>query len=171
MRNIRVVDHNAEWINIFEAEKKKFKMIFGEELIDVHHIGSTAVPDLKAKPVIDIMPVVKNIKNVDQHDAEMTDLGYEGLGEYGIAGRRYFRKGGDARTHHIHVFEKGSYDIIRHLAFRDYLREHQNVRTHYEELKITLADEFPNDSNGYMDGKNQFIKETEKTALEWYETE
>lgn len=168
MRNIRVIDHNAEWINMFEAEKKKLKMIFGEELIDVHHIGSTAVPGLKAKPVIDMMPVVKNINAVDQYDADMSDLGYEGLGENGIVGRRYFRKGGDERTYHIHVFEKGSHDITRHLAFRDYLRNHEDASIQYGDLKKKLAIKFPNDINEYMDGKDQFIKEMEQKALDWY---
>lgn len=171
MRNIRVVDHNAEWVNMFEVEKKKLEMIFGDELTDIHHIGSTSVPGLKAKPVIDMMPVAKNINDVDRYDADMSDLGYEGLGENGIVGRRYFRKGGDDRTHHIHVFEEGSHDIIRHLAFRDYLRNHEDVRTQYGELKKNLAIKFPNDINGYMDGKHQFIKETEQKALEWYKNQ
>lgn len=171
MRNVRVVDYNTQCINMFEAEKEKLEAVFGEELIDVHHIGSTAVPGLKAKPVIDMMPVVKDINAVDQYDAEMSELGYEGLGENGITGRRYFRKGGDERTHHIHIFEEGSHDIIRHLAFRDYLRNHEDARTQYGELKKNLAIKFPNDINEYMDGKNQFIKETEQRALEWYENQ
>jgi len=98
----------------------------------------------------------------------MVELDYESLGEYGIVGRRYFRKGGDNRTHHVHVFEETSEDIIRHLAFRDYLRIHPEVRIHYENLKVKLVNEFSDDIEGYMDGKNHFIQETEKTAMIWY---
>lgn len=168
MRNVRVVDYNTDWPRKFEEEKEKIEAVFKDELIEIHHIGSTSVPGLKAKPVIDIMPVVKNIEDVDQHEMEMTELGYECLGEYGITGRRYFRKGGNGRTHHVHAFEEGSEDIIRHTAFRDYLRVYPEVRAQYAELKEALAEKFPNDINGYMDGKNRFIKETEKIAVEWY---
>ncbi|WP_052255328.1 GrpB family protein [Salinicoccus sp. YB14-2] len=168
MRSIKVVNYNDQWPRIFEEEKEKLEAVLKVELMEIYHIGSTSVPGLKAKPIIDIMPVVKNIEDVDRYEAEMAGLGYESLGENGIAGRRYFRKGGDERSHHVHVFEEGSEDITRHLSFRDYLREHQEVRFHYENLKMKLASEFPNDIGGYMDRKNQFIQETEQTAMIWY---
>lgn len=168
MRNIEVVNYNNEWPRKFEEEKEKLEAVLKDELVEVHHIGSTSVPGLKAKPVIDIMPVVKNIEAVDRNEAGMVEQDYESLGEYGIVGRRYFRKGGDNRTHHVHVFEETSEDIIRHLAFRDYLRIHPEVRIHYENLKVKLVNEFSDDIKGYMDGKNHFIQETEKTAMIWY---
>ncbi len=102
---VQVVDYNENWIIHFEQEAKKLKDIFGDELIDIHHKGSTSVPELQAKPIIDIMPVVRRIELVDAYNSRMEFLGYECMGELGISGRRYFRKRGDNRTHQIHIFE------------------------------------------------------------------
>lgn len=143
-------------------------MIYGSKLYAIHHIGSTSVQGLSAKPIIDIMPVVKDLSNVDAYDEKMADIGYEALGEFGISGRRYFRKGGNERTHHIHLFEEGSPHIERHLAFRDFLRAHRDFAMAYSELKEGLAKDFPNDMEAYIAGKADFIKEVEKIALEWY---
>lgn len=99
----------------------------------------------------------------------MTELGYECMGEFGISGRRYFRKGGTNRTHHIHVFQiDNKKDIDRHLAVRDYLRSHPEAAEQYGNLKEDLANQFPKDIEAYMDGKEAFVTELERTALEWY---
>lgn len=118
-------------IPVYRAEK--LNQILKNEIIDIHHIGSTSVPGLSAKPIIDIMPVVKDINIVDKYNEEMQGIGYEPKGENGISGRRYFEKGGDNRTHHVHIYQVGSYEIKRHLAFRDYLREHIEVKKVYGE--------------------------------------
>ncbi|WP_239635461.1 GrpB family protein [Paenibacillus sp. H1-7] len=145
------------------------RSIFGQELVDIHHIGSTSVPGLKAKPIIDIMPVVKDIKQVDSFNEQMRSLGYECMGEFGMSGRRYFRKGGDNRTHQVHVFQADNEeDITRHLAVRDYLRTHSDDTQRYGELKESLARQFPRDIEAYMDGKDTFVKELETKALNWY---
>ena len=128
---------------MFEAEAQKIKDIFGDELVDIHHIGSTSVPGLQAKPIIDIMPVVKDIDKIDSFNKQMEGLGYESMGEFGMKGRRYFRKGGDDRTHQVHVFQvDNKEDIHRHLAVRDYLRTHDEEMKKYGALKKTL----PNNS-------------------------
>ena len=102
-------------------ESKRLKQIFGNEILAVHHIGSTSVQGLKAKPIIDIMLVVKDINVVDKFDNEMKNSGYDPKGENGIPGRRHFQKGGDNRTHHVHIYGVKSEQIERHLVFRDYL--------------------------------------------------
>src|SRR5699024_12358218 len=102
MRNIEVVNYNNEWPRKFEEEKEKLEAVLKDELVEVHHIGSTSVPGLKAKPVIGIMQVVKNIEAEDRNEAGMVELGYESLRGYGIVGRRTFRKGGDNRNQHHH---------------------------------------------------------------------
>lgn len=162
-----VTDYNPQWPDIFEVEANRLREVFGEELIAVHHIGSTSVPGLKAKPIIDIMPVVRDIKVVDEFNDKMMRLAYEPMGEYGIPGRRYFRKGEEVRTHQIHIFQINSRDIERHLAFRDFLRQHAYEARKYGELKVKLADRFPNDIEAYMDGKDDFIKNLEQTAIKW----
>lgn len=168
--DVVVTDYQEKWNQMFKRESQKIKDIFGNELIDIHHIGSTSVQGLKAKPVIDLMPIVKKIESVDLFNDQMEDLGYEPLGELGIIGRRYFRKGGNNRTHHVHVFQFDNIeDINRHLAFRDYLRAHFEEAKLYGDLKKNLAEQFPTDIASYMDGKDAFIKELEKKALSWYQ--
>ncbi len=95
----------------------------------------------------------------------MSALGYEALGEFGLPGRRYFRKGDNPRTHQVHVFQEGDVQVGRHLAFRDYLVAHPAEAAAYGELKARLAARFAGDYEAYMDG---FIKETERRALCWY---
>lgn len=168
MRKVVVTPHNGQWPLMFKEEAVKLRAIFGQEVVEIHHIGSTSIQGLKAKPVIDIMPVVKNIREVDSYNRSMERMGYEAKGEYGIAGRRYFQKGGDNRTHHIHVFESGSPHIDRHLAFRDYLRAHQDVAREYGTLKSKLMDQHPYDMESYINGKAEFVMNTERSALAWY---
>ncbi len=100
---IEVIEYQEKWPQLFKDESEKIKDVFGKELMAIHHIGSTSVHDLKAKPIIDIMPIVKHIENVDSFIINMTKIGYESLGENGIEGRRFFRKGGDIRTHHTRI--------------------------------------------------------------------
>jgi GrpB-like predicted nucleotidyltransferase (UPF0157 family) len=167
--HVRVVPYNSEWVSMFQQEVRLLQPVFGDELVAIHHIGSTSVPELAAKPIIDIMPVVQHIERVDDCNNAIQALGYEAMGELGIAGRRYFRKGGDDRTHQVHAFQVDDlHNIERHLAFRDYLRTHSDVAAQYAALKVELAQLFPEDILGYMDGKDAFIKAIERAALLWY---
>lgn len=165
---VEVVQYNPQWPKKYEDEANKIQKILGNELVAIHHIGSTAVPGLRAKPIIDILPVVKDISKVYLYNAAFQKLGYEAKGEFGIAGRRYFRKGKDERTHQIHIFEESNQkDICRHLAVRDYLRANVNEANAYGELKSRLAEKFPNDIQAYSQGKDHFVKSLESRALEW----
>ena len=167
-RKIEVVDYRPEWESMFKEEEKKIKKILGKNCIGVYHIGSTSVKNMPAKPVIDIMPVVKDLSLVDSHNKEFEALGYECRGEFGIPGRRFFAKGGDNRTHHIHIFEQSNQtDIQRHIAVRDYLRSHPDTAAEYAALKKKLAAEFPYDNDGYCDGKEEYMKSLEEKALRW----
>jgi GrpB-like predicted nucleotidyltransferase (UPF0157 family) len=132
-------------------------------------VRGESVPQLDAKPIIDMMAVVRNIDRVDTYNSQMELIGYECMGEFGIPGRRYFRKGGDDRTHHVHVFEVNDNNVLRHLAFRDYLRTHRDDATRYASLKRELAEKFPNDIQAYMDGKDALVKDIEKKAVAWYQ--
>ena len=170
MRTIEVVDYRPEWEKMFKKEEKRIRNILGKNCIAVYHIGSTAVKGLPAKPIIDIMPVAKDISLVDALDPEFQTLGYDCRGEFGIPGRRFYTKGGDNRTHHIHIFEKSSEAAIkRHLAVRDYLRSHPDTAREYAELKKKLAARYPHDNDGYCDGKDAYMKELEQKALKWQE--
>ncbi|MCA1029704.1 GrpB family protein [Bacillus timonensis] len=169
MRKVVVSNYDPHWVHLFEEEAKRICDIFKDELVDIHHIGSTSVPGLKAKPIIDMMPVVKDVEKIDSYNNEMIQLGYEPLGENGLPGRRYYRKGEDDRTHHVHLFQWNNHsEIDRHLAVRDYLRKHPEAAKQYGELKAKLAALFPHDIKGYMDGKDLFVKNLEQHAQEWY---
>ena len=167
-QHITVREYNPEWETEFKKEAAVIEKILGDMCIAIYHIGSTAVPGLKAKPIIDIMPVVYNIDKVDALAGEFEKAGYEYLGEFGIRGRRYLRKGGDERTHQIHIFERSdAKDIERHLAVRDYLCTHSKDACLYGKLKEELAAKFPYDIDGYCNGKDEFVKQLEERALEW----
>jgi len=106
MRKIEVVPYDPMWTKAFEQEAEALKKALGENCVEVHHIGSTSVSGLSAKPVIDMIPVVRDITKVDEANEAMKALGYDPQGEYGIPFRRYFQKGGNNRTHHAHVLNK-----------------------------------------------------------------
>jgi len=169
MRSVEVVPHNSEWRDEFEAEAKKVVVALGENIVNIYHIGSTAVPDIYAKPIIDLLVEVTDISKVDGQNSGMKSLGYEVMGEFGIPGRRYFRKDNrkGIRTHHIHTFESGSPELERHLAFRDYMIAHPEDAQKYSELKRKLAEEYPQNPDEYMDGKDSFIKEIDQKAAGW----
>jgi GrpB-like predicted nucleotidyltransferase (UPF0157 family)/dienelactone hydrolase len=168
MRKVEVMSFNERWGQDFEEEAVLLQKIFGEEMFEIHHIGSTSVHGLSAKPIIDILPVVKDISQVDRYNANMTAIGYEAKGENGIAGRRYFQKGGNERTHHVHIYEKGSSEIDRHLAFRDFLRAHPEKAKAYGDLKEKLAQQFPFDIESYIKGKERLASKIEQEAVVWY---
>ncbi|WP_027963734.1 GrpB family protein [Halalkalibacillus halophilus] len=166
-RKVEVIPYSKKWPQLFEKEAGKLRALFGKEIVTIHHIGSTSVPGLKAKPVIDMMPIVQDISMVDSFNDEMQQMGYESKGENGIKGRRYFQKGGDQRSHHVHFYQVGSPEIDRHLAFRDYLRAHPEPKQRYGDLKEELAMRFPDDIESYISGKESYAKEIEKRALDW----
>lgn len=166
---VEVVPHDPSWRGAFETESKQIALALTENVVAIHHIGSTAIPQIHAKPIIDMLVEVKDITKVDKQTSAMEALGYEAMGEFGISGRRFFRKGNEAgiRTHHIHTFEVTSPQIERHLAFRDYMISHPENAQQYSELKRELANKYHDNIQGYMDGKNGFIKAMDQKAANW----
>lgn len=169
-QHITVLDYDPEWPLKYNKERDHIIEILKDNCLSIYHIGSTSVPGLAAKPIIDIMVVVRSLAQADLAAEKFSDLGYEYLGEFGIAGRRYLRKGGDERTHQLHIFQADDWkNIQRHLAFRDYMRIHKKERDAYATLKKDLAQKFPYDIDGYCDGKENFVREMEELALSQYD--
>jgi len=170
---VEVVPHDPIWRSKFEDESKLIALALGDNVVTIHHIGSTSIPNIYAKPIIDMLVQVKDIAKLDEQSSAMTALGYEIMGEFGIPGRRFFRKDNETgtRTHHVHIFEFNLSEVQRHLAFRDYMIAHPDDAHKYSELKRKLAKQYPEDLRGYVDGKDGFIKEMEKRAIEWKETQ
>ncbi|MHA1864784.1 MAG: GrpB family protein [Candidatus Thorarchaeota archaeon] len=169
-REILVTPYNHSWSAQYEQEITKIKKVLENEIVSTHHIGSTSIPGMSAKPIIDILLEVKDIARIDSYNNEMMVLGYEPRGELGIPGRRYFSRDEpkDVRTHHIHSFQSGDIGLERHLAFRDYMIAHPDDAKIYSELKIVLARRFQWDVDGYIAGKHLYVERMEKIAMEWY---
>jgi GrpB-like predicted nucleotidyltransferase (UPF0157 family) len=166
---ILVLDHNPEWAKIFEREASKIRTALGATLVNIHHIGSTSITHTKAKPVIDILLEVSSLDELDQQSVALQALGYEAKGEFGILARRCFRldDASGIRTHQVHSFEIGSHNVIRHLAFRDYMRAHPEIAAEYGQLKQRLAEEYPNNMAAYIEGKDAFVNEQVRQAMIW----
>jgi GrpB-like predicted nucleotidyltransferase (UPF0157 family) len=167
---VDLTEHAPEWAEQFEDEALRISRVLGDNLTSIHHIGSTAVPGLIAKPIIDLMAEVASLEACDQAQPAIQLLGYESMGAYGIPGRRYFRKfnADRRRTHHLHVFLNGSDHAIRHLAFRDYLIAHPETAGEYGSLKRKLSKIDGGDWDSYVSGKDRFVQRTEQLALDWY---
>ena len=166
---VRVVAYNPHWPAMFEEASAEIVVALQGHLVEIHHIGSTAILGMDAKPIIDMMPVVSDIAALDGLAGQFETLGYEAMGEFGITGRRYYRRNNSAgeRTHQIHAFAVGSPNVGRHLAFRNFMRAHPREAAEYAELKRRLAEAFPGDIEAYSDGKDAFIEEMEKRAMGW----
>ncbi|MFN0075561.1 MAG: GrpB family protein [Prosthecobacter sp.] len=165
----QVVPHDPVWKQQYAREAELITSALNDMAAKLHHIGSTAISDIAAKPIIDILIEIDDLRELDARSSAMEQLGYEAMGEFGIPGRRYFRKN-DAfgiRTHQIHAFETGSPGALRHLAFRGYMIAHPAAAQAYGALKERLAQQHPDDFEAYMDGKDAFIKEHEAKALAW----
>ena len=169
---IEIVQYSTDWPVMYEEIKDQFYSSFGEKIAGIEHIGSTSVPGLAAKPIIDILLGVYNLTDAEEIIPNMEHLGYEYVFKYEdiMPERRYFVKWQDGRSiHHIHTVEINSDFWKRHLYFRDYLRLHDNVRDEYFELKKKLADIDWEDKMGYTDAKTDFIRKTEKAAAIYFE--
>ncbi|MBT8458887.1 MAG: GrpB family protein [Boseongicola sp.] len=137
-------------------------------LMEVHHIGSTSVPGLPAKPIVDLMPVFEDSDAQMRAQYSFQSLGFEWLGEFGLAGRSYARKSDPetgTRLVHVHGYVKGHNDIARHLAFRDALRENASLRAAYTSVKAACAARHPEGGAAYGACKSGWINKTEAHAL------
>ena len=162
-------DHAPEWSKRAEAEMARWRGAIGTDLVAIHHIGSTSVPGLAAKPVIDLLPVLVDSSALDAARNRATELGYEWLGPFGLPGRRYCRRDDPAtgrRAFQAHAYADGSPEIIRHLAFRDWLRAAPENAQGYEQEKKRCARLFPEGGKGYQDCKSAWIDTAEAQALE-----
>jgi GrpB-like predicted nucleotidyltransferase (UPF0157 family) len=188
---IIIAPYNPDWPVLFEQEKVAIGKALASQSPSIEHIGSTSITGLAAKPVVDILVGVKDDAELEEVKVPMMAAGftymriYEPLMPY----RRYFVRykqkdvkppalvdTGDASPSslgftsvtHIHILVKDTMHWYRHIAFRDYLREHPQVRMEYEQLKKKLSQQEFKDGLEYNDGKDSFIKKVEADALAWY---
>ncbi len=165
---VEVVDYDPEWPTWFQRARGELFVTLDPTHAGVHHVGSTSVPGLASKPVIDILVEVSTLDLVAAATPALEARGFEARGEYGIEGRRYFSRGaGEGPKVHVHAFAVGHPAIARHIAFRDYLRRHPNVAGEYGELKRALAAVHAEDRDQYQSGKADFVRRTQERALAW----
>ncbi len=165
---VKILPHDPLWTTRYREEAKTLRALFGEQMVAIHHIGSTAVPELPAKPIIDILLEVHDINLVDLFANQMRQLGYESRGEFGLPRRRYFPKivAGE-HTCHVHTWQTGDSEIERHISFRDYLIVHPEAVKAYGHMKKALAEKFAGDRERYIMGKHEFCQEIERRAIRW----
>ncbi|MEM1078705.1 MAG: GrpB family protein [Pseudomonadota bacterium] len=168
MNGIHLAPHDPFWAEAASAESAAISQALGGLEVVVHHIGSTSVSGLVAKPILDLLLEARDMEALAARGSDLVAMGYEALGAFGIPGRLYFRKDDAAgrRTHQIHAFAAGSDGARRHLAFRDYLRAHPEAAAAYGALKQALVAQ-SRDPEHYIDGKDSWVKETEAKALIW----
>ena len=165
---VQLVAYNQQWPELFLKEQALLKSAIADDLAQIEHIGSTAVPELSAKPLIDIMVGLSSFKEVSQHIQALENIGYQYISKFEdqMPERRFFTKSQNGyTTHHVHMVELGSKFWERHLLFRDYLRTHEVTRKQYQDLKLELSKKDWNTGNDYAQAKNEFIRTIEAKAM------
>jgi len=156
-----VLPYDPRWPMLFEEASAQLTAALGPAILTVHHVGSTAVPGLCAKPILDVLVSVPDFADATGLVAQLQVLGYEFRPEEEIPDRHYFRRppGGELRTHHLSLAEPGSRHHRTTLAFRDALRHDPELAAAYARLKLELAQRFPRDRPAYIEGKTHFVEQ------------
>lgn len=158
-KEIIIEPYNVNWHTEFMKEKEKFIALLKKDIVEIAHIGSTSVEGLDAKPLIDMMIGVKDLKVVDYWIESLQTLGYEYLFHKHFPQRRFFRKGKwRAGTHHLHVYAYGGQEWKNNLLFRDFMRNHEWARREYKQLKQELAMKHPFDRVSYTNEKSPYVE-------------
>ncbi|UNO50799.1 GrpB family protein [Alicyclobacillus acidoterrestris] len=165
---VELHDYTPTWRSRFEREQKVLAEALGDVALDIQHVGSTSVPGLCAKPIIDIIVGVRSLKQFSVCDIRtLEQLGYVFRGDAGIAGRLFFRKGVPRAQFHLSVVAKDGEQWTKHVLFRDYLRHHESDAKAYASLKMTLASQYSHDRTTYTSRKGPLIAAILRKAYRW----
>ncbi len=159
-RNIVVVPYDNNWKLQFETIRAEIQDTLGELALSIEHVGSTSVECLSAKPIIDIDVVIEDESKLQEVIEKLAGIGYEHEGNLGIVGREAFGYTGKVhlQNHHLYVCTKDSPELKRHLAFRDYLRSHEEAVREYSRIKEEGAELYPKNIDGYISYKTGWIE-------------
>ncbi|MBN1581086.1 MAG: GrpB family protein [Anaerolineae bacterium] len=164
---IEVVPYMPAWPQLFIVLGTALRKALGETALRIDHIGSTAVPGLDAKPVIDVQISVASFEPLDAYRIPLEHLGFVFRADNPDRGKRYFREKPGTRRTHIHVRRAGSWSEQMSLLFRDYMRTHPEDARRYAELKYRLAETYRDDRLAYTESKAPFIWEIMAQANKW----
>jgi GrpB-like predicted nucleotidyltransferase (UPF0157 family) len=162
---IVVVDYNPEWPAMFEKERRLIAAALAGRFYRIEHFGSTSIPGIAAKPVIDILVLVENLESPEIYSEFLSKLDYIFQPFPGEDKDHIFLRKGSPRTHHLHIVKLGGREHMRHIGFRDYLRTHPEVAREYEALKKALARKYANNREAYTNSKTSFVREIEARIL------
>ncbi len=162
---IELVEHNPNWRLSFEREAKKLRKVFGKDCIDIQHCGSTAIPGILAKPIIDIALIVPSLQKAKRYEKKLKEIGYEIKKNDTRKERLFFTKGlEEKRTHYLHIGETGSGYAEDMILFRDYLCNHKSAAKAYSELKENLAEKYKSTREIYTEKKSKLVNAVVKKA-------
>ncbi len=154
---IQVVDYDLDWPRKFDQLKSWIWPSVCDVAVAIEHVGSTSVPGMMAKPVIDMDVVIKSMVDLPLVIERLTSLGYRHRGNLGVEGREAFLSPKNRPDHHLYVCAQNSSALGNHLAVRDHLRSHPHDAAAYCALKRRLAEQFPRERERYVEGKTAFL--------------
>lgn len=166
MDDVLVVEYDPHWPDLFVQEAERVRAVLGQ-VIAIEHFGSTAVPGLAAKPILDLLVEVRSLEEARDAVPALAELGYAFWADNPDTDRLFFVKGlppNGPRTHHLHIVEPGN-PLWKRLLFRDYLRLHPEEAARYAALKRALAVRFPTDREGYTQAKTEYIEQVMQKAI------
>ncbi len=165
MNAVTLVPPNPDWPRQAQEQAERLGQLLGPNLVRVHHIGSTSIAGIWAKPILDLLPEVASLKELDLLQAKLEGEGYQWLGEFGLPDRRLLLvHQGPKRVANIHCYPLGHGEVLRHLAFRDYLRAHPELAQEYEKVKRACS-QLHQEVMAYNQCKDAWIKRTEAEAM------
>ena len=170
---VKLLPHDPAWADQASEEATRILKAVWPAIIEMHHVGSTSVTGIAAKPIIDLVGVTPDLATIESARPGLEALGYAWHGEYGVEGRRFCTLSEPVtgrRRFHLHCYADGDHSIRRHLAFRDYLRARPGMAKAYQQMKEGCAARHPNDSNAYTICKDDWIKQAEAEALKSFGT-
>jgi len=168
MRTIIVAPYDPNWANEFERIKSELLPMLADVTLSIEHVGSTSVPGLYAKPIIDIDIVIEK-ENFTEVVTQLAKIGYAHIGDLGITGREVFKYENKPHLmeHHLYICDKDADELKRHLSLRNFLHSNEAYRNKYSDIKIEMAKKFPHDIDSYILGKEPIVMEIyEKCGLD-----
>ena len=164
---VKIDRYSGKWQVQFNQEQRRLHRTFGNRRHLLEHIGSTSVPGLAAKPIVDMALMIPSLRRLPLWIRDLEKAGYTYKGEYGLTDRHFFTLGNPVTTHHLHLVARGSEHWTRWMLFRDYLRAHPAEAEQYNAVKKNLARKFAKNRAAYTHAKTPFINRLLRRAAKW----